>query len=648
MSIEVNGNPQEIQFADAIGGLAGKNIIINGGFDFWTRGITSTVAGTIADRWYHNASAATTFTKETTITAPRADTSFKMTAGATATMYIQQAIETNKLTLISGQTITLSAHISGSVATPMSVKLFYSTVANNPVSGTWTAITAAVGGTGNSGTSPNFSRVNGTFVVPSNALSLLYQVTTTSTVASGVIIYVGNCQVEQGNTASPFTRSAGDINLEVVESGSAAQDGVLVSTNAASGTNFSGTNNWAGYNVAGKNAIINGGMDIWQRNTSSTSTITAATAGTTTAYTAANTFVVGQYVSVAGITPTTLNGYGVVTAATATTFTLAVTTTGTYTSGGTAYGQPVYVNPTTSSNAFTADRWISVRGSYTTGITTTQQYSGLPGLIYCARVQRNAGDIVTAQNTIFAYNIETLDSLRFTGQYVTVSFWARAGANYSSAANAFSAALGYGTGTDQSIIVGYTGQTTIAANSYTLTTSWQRFSYNVLVPSTATQLGLVFSYAPTGTAGANDYFEITGVQLELGTTATSFSRAGGNIAGELHACQRYYWRFGGDVLYQTFGNGTAFATTSAYITIPNPVTMRANASSIDFLNLALQLQSSGAIFAITGAAIAVNQNGKNALVVTASGAVGLTVDSTYLLLTNNSISGYLGISAELV
>jgi hypothetical protein len=563
-------------------------------------------------------------------------------------MYIQQAIETNKLTLISGQAVTISAHISGSVATPMSVKLFYSLTANNPVTGTWTAITAAVGGSGTSGVSPNFSRISGTFIVPATALSLMYQVTTTSTVASGVIIYIGNCQIEQGNTASAFTRSAGDINLEVVEAGSAAQDGVLVSTGASSGPNGSGTNSWAGYNVAGKNAIINGGMDVWQRNTSSTSTITAATAGATTAYTAVNSFVVGQAVNVAGITPTTLNGYGVVTAATSTTFTLAVTTTGTYTSGGSAFGQPVYVNPTASTNVFTADRWIAVRGSYTTGITTTQQYSGLPGLIYCARVQRNAGDTVTAQTTIFAYNIETLDSLRFTGQYVTVSFWVRAGANYSSASNAFGASLGYGTGDDQSIIVGYTGQTTIASNSYTLTTSWQRFSYFVFVPSTSTQLGLVFSYAPTGTAGANDYFEITGVQLELGTTATSFSRAGGTMAGELAACQRYYWRFGGDVLYQTFGNGTAYATTAAYITIPNPVTMRANPANIEFSTLALQLQSAGSIFAITGATIAVNQNGRNALVVATSGAVGLTVGSTYLLLTNNSISGYLGISSELV
>jgi hypothetical protein len=60
--------------------------------------------------------------------------------------------------------------------------------------------------------------------------------------------------------------------------------------------------------------------------------------GTTVTYTANNSFVVGENVSVAGITPSTLNQSGAarITSASATQFTIAGTQTGTYTSGGTA------------------------------------------------------------------------------------------------------------------------------------------------------------------------------------------------------------------------------------------------------------------------------------------------------------------------
>ena len=457
MSIELNGYPQEVLFNDAVGGLAGKNIILNGGFDFWTRGTTSTVAGYIADRWYHNASASTTFAKETTIVAPRSATSFKMTAGATATMYIQQAIETNKLTLISGQAVTISAHISGSVATPMSVKLFYSLTANNPVTGTWTAITAAVGGSGTSGVSPNFSRISGTFIVPATALSLLYQVTTTSTVASGVIIYIGNCQIEQGNTASAFTRSAGDINLEVVEAGSAAQDGVLVSTGASSGPNGSGTNSWAGYNVAGKNAIINGGMDVWQRNTS--------------------------------------------------------------------FSVP------SAFQTYAADRFQVFNAGANEALTVARQATNdttnLPFIQYCTRVQRNSGQTGTTL-TQYGQTLESINSIPFAGKTITFSFYARAGANFSAASNLLGYSVQSGTGTDQNLFSGFTGATNVINAIATLTTTWQRFTYSGTVAATATQLGVQFAYTPTGTAGTNDYYEVTGVQLELGSVATTFSRAGGN------------------------------------------------------------------------------------------------------------------------
>jgi hypothetical protein len=43
-----------------------------------------------------------------------------------------------------------------------------------------------------------------------------------------------------------------------------------------------------------------------------------------------------------------------------------------------------------------------------------------------------------------------------------------------------------------------------------------------------------------GTNGATFY--ITGVQLEVGTQATTFTTAGGSYGAELALCQRYYWQ----------------------------------------------------------------------------------------------------------
>jgi hypothetical protein len=46
-------------------------------------------------------------------------------------------------------------------------------------------------------------------------------------------------------------------------------------------------------------------------------------------------------------------------------------------------------------------------------------------------------------------------------------------------------------------------------------------------------------YYSSGTIASN-VIDVWGVQLEVGSVATPFSRAGGTIQGELAACQRYY------------------------------------------------------------------------------------------------------------
>jgi hypothetical protein len=52
-------------------------------------------------------------------------------------------------------------------------------------------------------------------------------------------------------------------------------------------------------------------------------------------------------------------------------------------------------------------------------------------------------------------------------------------------------------------------------------------------------MALVFYYTPTGTAGANDWFQIEQIMLNEGPAPAQFQTAGANIQQELAMCQRY-------------------------------------------------------------------------------------------------------------
>jgi hypothetical protein len=76
------------------------------------------------------------------------------------------------------------------------------------------------------------------------------------------------------------------------------------------------------------------------------------------------------------------------------------------------------------------------------------------------------------------------------------------------------------------------------------------------------------------TAGATFY--LTGVQLEVGTQATTFTTAGGSYGAELALCQRYYLRDTVDLGNITFLTGVGNGITAGAIRCsrPFPVSMR--------------------------------------------------------------------------
>jgi hypothetical protein len=193
-----------------------------------------------------------------------------------------------------------------------------------------------------------------------------------------------------------------------------------------------------------------------------------------------------------------------------------------------------FVNPSVSGSFFTADRWGCNRAGDVTGATVSRSTSAPTGFQYSLALQRTAANTNTSGIYLF-YSSESSYTYDLAGQTVTLSFWARTGANYSG--GAFNTNAYGGTGIDQRVYA-YTGSTTLASYGPTLTTTWTQYSTTFTVPSNITEMGLQFSWFPTGTAGADDAVYITGVQLEKGVTATSFDYR--PFGTELALCQRYY------------------------------------------------------------------------------------------------------------
>jgi hypothetical protein len=354
------------------------------------------------------------------------------------------------------------------------------------------------------------------------------------------------------------------VRLAVGNSG----ETLIVDSSTSTGLRYQATQ------AAGKNAMINGGFDIWQRGTS-----LAVTGGATTAY--------------------------------------------------------------------LADRWLNYRS--VAGLTVSRQVTGdttnLPFIQYCQRLQRNAGNTATDQLYTFQ-SVESANAINFAGRAVTFSFYARAGANYSATSSLLSATLFTGTGTDQNVLSTYTGKSTLIAATPTITTTWQRFQYTATFPTSATQFAIQFDYPPTGTAGANDYFEVTGVQVELGSVATAFTRAGGTLQGELAACQRYYYRTVAGGAYTVLGQAVTTSTTAGTGHLQLPVSMRTTPTSIDYSTLGFILPSNNTTYAISSATL--NSTLTNGSMLGVDFAVATTTSSVLgRFAINNSTTGYLGCSAEL-
>jgi hypothetical protein len=237
---------------------------------------------------------------------------------------------------------------------------------------------------------------------------------------------------------------------------------------------------------------------------------------------------------------------------------------------------------TGSTSNYTADRWQSYNGSsaFTISRQATGDTTNLPNIQYCARVQRNSGSTATTY-MYFSQGFETANAVPYAGKTVTLSFYARKGANFSDGTSAFRVGLDTGTGTDQNWLAGYTGVASTFTGNPVLTTTWQRFSYSGTLATTATELAVWFEHRGSGTAGAADYYEVTGIQLDIGSVALPYRRNSATLAGELAACQRYYYRLKADAASRGLSAGMAYSTGFAWMHFNFPVEMRTRPTALE-------------------------------------------------------------------
>lgn len=264
-----------------------------------------------------------------------------------------------------------------------------------------------------------------------------------------------------------------------------------------------------------------------------------------------------------------------------------VTITSSGTSSGSGVGENLLINGTFrqwqrntsfTADGYTADRWRLTLGSGNT-VTVSRQsvtlndLSGQPQ--YMLRLARSA---TGAGNTVLEQRVE--DVYNLANSNATVSFWAKA---TGSTSLAVSLTQNFGSGGSSNVDV--------AAQTASITTSWQRFTLTFAVPSIAGKtigasnyLSVVLSLL---SATGNATIDIAMAKLESGSTATDFEFP--LLAAEVDACLRYYEVFGA-ASFGRWGSATAAQFGTSFLTLKRVIP-----------NIAVVTQTwSGARVGITG------------------------------------------------
>lgn len=163
-----------------------------------------------------------------------------------------------------------------------------------------------------------------------------------------------------------------------------------------------------------------------------------------------------------------------------------------------------------------------------TGRTYSRQ-TGFNGARYCLRMQRDAANANTSFLGV-AHVMSPELAAQLAGETIIWSADIRKGADYSNATGILNSRIISGTGVDETLdFSGTSGNFAtgnVASTSFisgALDTTGARKTFGpYTIPADAREVALILFWAPTGTAGAADYVDITNIKIEIGTRATAF------------------------------------------------------------------------------------------------------------------------------
>jgi hypothetical protein len=327
---------------------------------------------------------------------------------------------------------------------------------------------------------------------------------------------------------------------------------------------------------------------------------------------------------------------------------------------------------TPASGNYTLDRWaifVSQSSKLTIqqnagSVTPPAGFNNYLGVTSSSAYSITSSDFFNLYQVIEGYNVADLNWGTANAKTITISFWVR-----SSLTGTFGGAL-QNDGNNRSYPFTYTissantwEQKTVTIAGDTsgtwLTTSGAglRVFFGLGLGSTltgpagawagATYYGANSATSVVGTNGATFY--ITGVQLEVGSTATSFDYR--PYGTELALCQRYCinYKSSDAGVYMRYGSGYANSTTNLEINVHFPVQMRTNPSLTTTATASnYTIYSAGGVFACSTLPV-IDGTSDSPLVCTvnASSASAFTATAGGSIISNNNTTSYMLFTAEL-